>query len=92
MTPEQAATIALHVLAHLASDELALGRFQALTGVDGAQLHAQADDPTVLAGVLDFYLRNEWQLLEMCDAIELDPTLPALAHGQLVAMTDDDAS
>ena len=69
MNEEQAKIVALQALAYLVGDEDTLQRFMDLSGMDGADLRARADDPAMLAGVLDFFLGNEAQLLEMCAAI-----------------------
>ena len=59
MNEEQAKIVALQALAYLVGDEDTLQRFMDLSGMDGADLRARADDPAMLAGVLDFFLGNE---------------------------------
>ena len=83
MTPDMAETVALQALGHLVGDEAALDRFMALTGIGGPEIRASAADPAFLAGVLDFYLGNEAQLLEMCEATGLAPELPLRARRAL---------
>ncbi|HZD26632.1 MAG TPA: DUF3572 domain-containing protein [Alphaproteobacteria bacterium] len=83
MTLESAETVALRALAHLLGDEAALDRFVALTGTGADEIRAGATDPAFLAGVLDFYLGNEQQLMEMCEAVGLAPELPLRARMQL---------
>lgn len=77
---EQAATLALHILAHMVGDEDALERFMALTGMGLDDLKAQADQPGVLLAVLEYYLNHEPSLLAMAEDIGIDPALPAEAH------------
>ena len=80
MNEEQAKIVALQALAYLVNDPSALQRFIDLSGVDGADLRQRADDPAMLAGVLDFFLGNEAQLLEMCEATEMAAEAPARAR------------
>ena len=80
MTPDAAETIALQALSHLVGDQAALDRFIALTGIGAEEIRASVADPAFLAGVLDFYLGNEAQLLEMCAATDLPPELPRQAR------------
>jgi|TARA_B110000196_G_scaffold286255_1_gene269842 hypothetical protein len=80
MNEEQAKTVALQALACLTRDPSALQRFFDLSGVDGADLRQRADDPAMLAGVLDFFLSNEAQLLEMCQATDMPAEAPAQAR------------
>ncbi|MDP6566155.1 MAG: DUF3572 family protein [Alphaproteobacteria bacterium] len=87
MTRDEAVIVGLRALSYLAGDEAALQRFIALTGIDGGSLGRGAEDPAVLAGVLDFFLGNEKQLLEMCAAAELAADLPAKARRQLPGAT-----
>ena len=80
MTQDQAEAIALQALSHLLADEAALGRFMALSGSDADDIRANAADPAFLGGVLEFYLGNEAQLLEMCEAVGMAPELPMRAR------------
>ncbi len=84
MNEQQARTVALQALAYLAADEAVLQRFQAQSGVDATDLRQRADDPAMLAGVLDFFLGNEAQLLEMCQAMDLPGEAPAQARRSLL--------
>lgn len=59
MDSETAQTIALLALGYIVSDEKALGTLLTQTGIDGADLKAQATDPMFQAGVLDFLTRYE---------------------------------
>ena len=80
MNEEQAKTIALQALTYLVGNPSALQRFFDLSGVDGVDLRRRADDPAMLAGVLDFFLGNEAQLLEMCQATDMPAEAPAQAR------------
>ena len=77
---DSATTTALQVLSYLLNDEDGLARFQALTGIDETTIRQSVDDPAFLAGVLDYYLGNERDLLEMCSATGLPPQAPGEAR------------
>lgn len=83
MKTEQAATLAIRALGFLAADDDLLGRFLGATGMEPAELRAGADDPAVLAGVLDFLLADEPLLLQFCQAERLRPEEPARARALL---------
>ena len=83
MTREQAETIALQALQHIASDADLLDRFMAESGLSPADLRRQAGDPALLAGALDHLLQDEALLLAFCAATELPPELPARARALL---------
>jgi hypothetical protein len=87
MKREQAETLSLQILAHLLSDEAGRDRFLALSGSSVDDLRQNAGDPAFLAGVLDYYLANEADLLEMCEALSLPPDLPARARRELPGWT-----
>ncbi|MBT3330161.1 MAG: DUF3572 domain-containing protein [Rhodospirillaceae bacterium] len=92
MNEEQAKIVALQALAYLVGDEDTLQRFMDLSGMDGADLRARADDPAMLAGVLDFFLGNEAQLLEMCAATQMAGEDPGLARHALLGNKYDEWS
>ena len=77
---ETAVATALRALSYLLGDETGLSRFQALTGIDEAAIREGVNDAAFLAGVLDYYLGNEHELLEMCTAMDLPPDAPAKAR------------
>jgi hypothetical protein len=81
MTLEEAQTVALQALAHLAGDAEALGRFLALTGIGPAELagRARSGDRALLSAVLEHYLNFEPDLLAFCTASKVNPKLPAEA-------------
>lgn len=72
MTPAAAETIALKALVHLSQAPDDLGRFLAGSGLDPAELKARAQEPELLAAVLDFFLTNEPLLVAFCDADSID--------------------
>jgi hypothetical protein len=80
---EQAATLAIRALGFLAADDDLLGRFLGTTGMEPAELRAGADDPAVLAGVLDFLLADEPLLLQFCQTAHLRPEEPSRARALL---------
>ena len=83
MQQEQAEIIALNALAYLAGQEEAMTRFAALSGVALADIQARADDPEMLAGVLDFLLSDDALVTEFCQTHDLSPELPQTARQAL---------
>jgi len=61
--------LALKVLAFLAGEDEALGRFLNLSGIHPQDLRERVSDPLLLAAVLDFLLAD-------------DPLLTAFAQGE----------
>ncbi|HXJ00842.1 MAG TPA: DUF3572 family protein [Micropepsaceae bacterium] len=79
MQRSAAETIALKALAHLAADGDGLVRFLSLSGLDLDDLRARADNPELLAGVMEFLLSDEGLCAGFMAAKELDsPTLHAV--------------
>jgi hypothetical protein len=83
MSPDQAETLALQALAHLAGDPDLLGAFLGATGADLAGLRAGARDPAFLGAVLDFLLQEDARVLAFAAAAGVPPTLPAQARAAL---------
>ncbi len=92
MNEEQAKIVALQALTYLVGNPSALQRFFDLSGVDGADLRRRADDPAMLAGVLEFFLGYEPQLLEMCQATDMARAAPAQARRGLTGGHGDEWS
>ena len=92
MNEEQAKIIGLQSLSYLVGNPSALERFFALSGVNADDLRRRADDPAMLAGILDFFLGNEAQLLEMCRATDMAGEAPALARRRLMGGQNDEWS
>lgn len=77
---ENAEIIALKGLDYLAQDAERLGRFIALTGIGPDQLRSEAGTPHVLAGVLEYILTDESNLLVFCSLNAIAPDDIAPAH------------
>lgn len=80
-----ALALALSGLAFLAGDGERLGRFLVETGVGPAELRARADDPALLAAVLDHLLRDESLLLVFATETGLAPESILPAHALLAS-------
>ena len=72
MERDAAETIALQALAFVAADADQLERLLAETGLVAAEIRANAADPVLLGGVLDFVLSNEARLLDFCASAGID--------------------
>ncbi len=83
MTPDSAQAIALQALAHIVSEEDWRQRFLALSGLSAEELRQAAQEPELLAGVLDFVLADEPLLTDFCDAASIPPEQPAQARTYL---------
>lgn len=83
-TPD-APVLALQALAHVAGDPDLGPRFLALSGLDAAGLRAGANDPAVLAALIDFLAVRETDLVATADAIGTKPDLLIRAGAQLSA-------
>jgi hypothetical protein len=73
MRRSQAETLALKVLAFLAGEDDALGRFLTLSGIHPQDLRERADDPLLLAAVLDFLLGDDELLTAFAQGEGIDP-------------------
>ena len=73
MNSVDAETLALKALAYLAHSPDDLERFVALSGVTLADLRARADDPEILAAILDFILVSDELITGFCETGEIDP-------------------
>ena len=78
-----AETIAIKALSFLAERPEELDRFLALTGMDPASLRRAADEPGVLAGVLDFLLEDEPLMMVFAETEGLAPAAIAGARHRL---------
>ena len=76
---DDAATLALLALAHVAGDEELGPRFLALTGMDAGELRARAGEPAVLAAVIEFLAAREADLVACAEAIGVKPAVLAAA-------------
>jgi hypothetical protein len=77
LSPERAEILGLEALAWLAAGPEALARFQAASGVGGADLRQAAGSPGLTVAVLDFLLAHEDLLLGFCQS---SGTNAALLH------------
>lgn len=83
MGRDEAESLALQGLAFLAGDERRLGGLLAQAGWTLGELRAQAGDPHVLAGILDFLLADEKLLLAFCETLGETPERIARARAAL---------
>ena len=72
MRSSEAETLALKVLAFLAGEDEALGRFLTLSGIHPQDLRERAADPLLLAAVLDFLLGDDELLTAFAQREGLD--------------------
>lgn len=73
MTPQSAEELALKALEFLANSPDNLGVFMGATGVNGSELLERAEEPAVLAAVVDFMLKDEGLLIQFCDTASIRP-------------------
>ena len=73
MNSTEAETLALKALAFLAHSQEEIDRFVALSGVAPADLRARADEPEILAAVLDFLLTDDSRVTGFCEEASIDP-------------------
>lgn len=85
---EHAETVALKALTFVLSDAGLRNRFIAISGTAPGDFESQIENPSFLAGVLDFLLANEPDLLAFCEAAELEPDVPSKAHWALVGLLE----
>jgi hypothetical protein len=72
MDRSEAETLALKALAFLAREGEILNRFLALSGLNPQDLRNRADDPLLLAAVLDFLLGNDKLLVTLAQSEGID--------------------
>ena len=77
---EQAVDVARLALTFIAEDQDRIARFLALSGVGPTEIRARMQDPAFLAGVLDFLLGHEPDVLAFAEWAELNPELPKAAR------------
>jgi len=73
--PEQAETIALQAIAYIGANEYALNALMAQSGMGPDDLRENLTDPAFLAGIMDFLLADEGNLLAFCEEINCQPEL-----------------
>jgi hypothetical protein len=75
MRSSEAETLALKVLGFLAREDTALDRFLTLSGIHPRELRARADDPLLLAAVVDFLLGDDALVTAFAQEEGLDPKM-----------------
>lgn len=80
MNREKSEVIALQALAFIAGQEKTMSWMLAETGIDQGTLAQSADNPEILAGVLDFVLSHEEILIDFCNQENLSATSPVRAR------------
>ena len=73
MRMEEAERLAIMALGFIAAEENRLAQFLHVTGYAPADIRAEAGSPDFLAGVLDFLLADESQLLVFTSHGDVDP-------------------
>lgn len=80
MTPDLAETIALQALSWLAANDELLPVFMGATGASADDLRRGAQDPTVMASVLEFITMDDAWVTEFCDTVDLPYDAPLQAR------------
>ena len=70
---DTASAIALKALGFLAADSSQMQRFMALSGIDVDTLRSEADEPHILASVLDYLSQDDSLLMTFAANAGLDP-------------------
>ena len=83
MKSEQAQAVALQALAFLASQDDPFAAFLAQSGIGAGELRARAQEPEVLAAVMDFVLSNDDFVYGLCDMAGLRPEDVLVARAAL---------
>lgn len=83
MTREEAETLAIQGLQHIAGDTELLQRFLALTGIAPQDLRDAAGSRSFLSGVLDFYMGDEAILTAFAASCSIPPESIAQARAVL---------
>ena len=72
-TPKDSHETAVAILGWLASEPDMLARFLALTGLQPNMLRQAVNDPGFLAGLVDFLMSHEPDLMAFCEATGTKP-------------------
>jgi Protein of unknown function (DUF3572) len=83
LSREQAESLAIQGLQHIAGDSELLARFLALSGIDPQDLREAASSPAFLSGVMDFFMGDEPALLAFAASIGEAPETIAAARAAL---------
>ena len=79
----EAEAMAISILAWLTGRPDLLGRFMALSGVDGGSIRQAAREPGFLAGVTGFVMAHEPTLLAFCADSDIRAERVAACHREL---------
>ena len=82
-------TIALQLIAFLASDDERMDRFSALSGMTLGDMKDGANNPVFLGFMLDYALQDEALILSFAETHEISPQSLAAARRQLPGVSDD---
>jgi hypothetical protein len=82
-SPNDPQAIALAALAATLADDRRARRFLDLTGIGTEELRARAADPRLLAALIVFLEAHEPDLVEVSEAIGVDPTALTEARREL---------
>ena len=88
LAAEAAEATAVTILGWLAGEPELLSRFLALTGVAPSEVRTAVNDTDFLAGIVDFLMSHEPDLLAFCDATGTKPEAVVHAHAVLSGPAD----
>lgn len=88
LAAEAAEATAVTILGWLAGEPELLSRFLALTGVAPSEVRTAVKDTGFLAGIVDFLMSHEPDLLAFCDATGTKPEAVVHAHAVLSGPAD----
>ncbi|MCC6948256.1 MAG: DUF3572 domain-containing protein [Bradyrhizobiaceae bacterium] len=83
LTRSDAETLAVAALSFLAAEPERIGRFLAETGIGPEDIRAAANNPGFLAGILDYLIGNEAELVAFAAEQQMDPTAVVTARDLL---------
>lgn len=82
-------TIALQLIAFLASDDERMERFSSLSGMGLGDLKDGTENPVFLGFLLDYALQDEALILSFAENQQISPQSLAVARRQLPGASDD---
>ena len=88
MNQDAAEIVGLQALAFIMGDEGLALRLLRLTGLTADELRQNAQDPGMLASILDFLLADEKSLLAFAESSDIPPEVPARARRALAPDMD----
>lgn len=84
-----AETLALQAAAFIFADDDLTSAFVAVTGADPQGIRDHLAEAENLAGVLEYLLSREEQLILFCEQFEIEPSQPARAFHRLSGTSPD---